>query len=147
MQYTSEITINLPREQVVALMDDPDNLKKWQPTLQSFDHISGEYGQPGAQTRLVYDMNGREIEMVETILKHDLPDEMVMRFQAKNVDNEVINRFEDLGGGRTRWTMENTFKLTGFMWVMGLFMRGAFTKQTHADMQRFKDFAESQHTA
>jgi len=146
MHYTKDIIINLPREQVVALMDDPDNLKRWQPTLQSVDHISGEHGKPGAQTRLIYDMNGRTVEMVETILRRDLPHELEMRFQAKNVDNHIINRFEPVTEGQTRWSMDCTFKLTGLMWLMGLFMRGAFTKQTEADMQRFKTFAESHST-
>jgi len=30
MKYTSEVTINLPRDRVVELFDDPDNLPKWQ---------------------------------------------------------------------------------------------------------------------
>lgn len=143
MQYSTEIMIDLPREQVVALIDDPDNLKEWQPGLKSMEHISGEYGKPGAQSKLVYDMNGRTIEMTETILAHDLPERMEMRFQANMVDNHVINRFEAVSDNQTRWVTENTFKLSGWMWFMGLFMRGAFTKQTQEDMERFKAFAEA----
>ena len=48
MKYESEIIIERPQAKVIALFDDPDNLARWQPTLQSFEHLSGEAGQPGA---------------------------------------------------------------------------------------------------
>lgn len=44
MKYELEITINLPRERVIELFDNPDNLKKWQEGLQSFSHRSGTPG-------------------------------------------------------------------------------------------------------
>jgi hypothetical protein len=43
----------------------------------------------------------------------------------------------------TRWVMENEFRFTGWMVLMGIFMRGAFPKQTLKDMNRFKAFAEA----
>ena len=65
MKYRCEVIINLPRERVVELFDNPDNMSQWQPGLQSFEHLSGEPGQPGTKSKLVYDMNGRRVEMVE----------------------------------------------------------------------------------
>ena len=44
MKYTIEMDIRAPRETVVALMDDPDNLPKWQKSLVSFEIASGERG-------------------------------------------------------------------------------------------------------
>ena len=49
MKYSCELTIDLPRDEVIALFDDPDNLVKWQPGLQSFEHISGEAGAAGRE--------------------------------------------------------------------------------------------------
>ncbi len=144
MHYTTEVIIDRPREEVVALIDDPDNLSKWQPTFKSIKHISGDYGKPGAKSRLVYDMNGRDMEMVETILTHNLPDEMAMRFEAGGVDNTVVNRFEAVTDQQTRWSMDCEFQFTGWMRLMGWFMPGAFKKQTQADMERFKTFVEAQ---
>ncbi|MFQ5507583.1 MAG: SRPBCC family protein [Planctomycetota bacterium] len=51
--YTVEVDIDLPRERVIELFDNADNLYKWQPGLQSFEHLSGEPGQPGASSRMV----------------------------------------------------------------------------------------------
>ena len=141
MKYTCELTINLPRDEVIALFDDQDNLPKWQPGLQSFEHLSGEPGQPGAKSRLLYDEGRRKIEMIETIIVRDLPETFSGTYEAKGVWNEITNHFfvED---GQTRWVMDSDFRFSGFMLLMLIFMRGAFRKQTMQTMQRFKDFAE-----
>ncbi|MEL6150409.1 MAG: SRPBCC family protein [Chloroflexota bacterium] len=142
MKYETEVTIHLPRERVVTLLDDPNNLSKWQPALRSVEHIEGEVAQPGSKTRLVYDMRGREVVMIETIVSHNLPDEMSFTFEADGVHNMVQNTFY-AEGERTRWVMGNQFQFSGFMRVMSLFMGGAFRKQTREDMERFKEFAEA----
>jgi len=128
---------------VIKLFDNPDNMPKWQPGLQSFEPLSGDPGQPGAKSKLVYDMNGRRVEMVETISTRNLPDEFSGTYEAKGVNNWISNHFYDEDGDKTRWTMENEFKFSGVMMLMGLFMRSAIRKQTLEDMNRFKAFAES----
>lgn len=143
MKYRTEITINLPRQQVTELFDDPDNLTQWQPTLVSFDHLTGEAGQPGAKSRLVYDQNGRTLEMVETITTRDLPDEFAGVYEAPGVKNRIVNTFVE-ENGKTRWIAENTFEFSGFMRIMAFFMRGAFPRQTREFMENFKRFAEGQ---
>ncbi len=141
MKYSTEITINLPRDRVIELFDDPDNLSKWQPGLKSFEHLSGEAGLPGAKSKLVYDMNGRRIEMIETIIRRNLPDEFSGTYEAKGVWNEVANYFYD-EGGKTRWVTEHEFKLSGLMALFGIFMGGSFKKQSQKTMDDFKAFAE-----
>ncbi|MEM7034592.1 MAG: SRPBCC family protein [Chloroflexota bacterium] len=142
MKYTVEIEIDLPRENVVALFDDPDNLKKWQPDLVVFEHQSGELGQPGAKSRIVHQMGKREVEMIETIVTRNLPDEFSGTYEAKGVWNKVENRFYELGENKTKWTLDSEFQCTGFMRVMAFLVPGMFKKQTAAFMKQFKDFAE-----
>lgn len=142
MKYTSEITINLPRDRVIELFDNPDNMPKWQPGLQSFEHLSGVAGQSGATSRLKYKMDKREIEMIETITSRNLPDEFSGTYEANGVRNNVVNRFYN-EGDKTRWVAEHEFKFSGFMNLMGWIMPGAFKKQTRQIMEQFKEFAES----
>ncbi len=143
MRYTVEITINLPRARVIELFDSFENLKKWQEGLQEIEHLSGEPGQPGAKTRLLYDMGRRRVEMVETIISRDLPAEFSGTYDAQGVHNIVRNSFIDQGDS-TRWLMDTEFQFSGFMRIMAFFMRrGSFEKQTRQSMQAFKDFAES----
>jgi len=75
LNYSYEIIINTPRERANELVDNPDNISKWQPGLQNFEPLSGEPGQPGAKSKLIYDMKGRRVAMVETIATCNLPDE------------------------------------------------------------------------
>ena len=143
MRYTTEITVDLPRERVIELFDSTENLSKWQLGLRSFEPFEGVPGQPGAKSRLVYDEDGRRVEMVETIVWRDLPDEFSGTYEAKRVKNWVTNRFYADGPDRTRWVIENEFKFSGLMALMGPFMRGAITRRTREDMKRFKAFAEN----
>lgn len=142
MKFTCEVTINRPRQEVITLFDNIDNMKVWQEGLQSFEHISGNAGHPGAKLRLVYDMNGRVIEMTETIIKRNLPDEFTGTYDAHGVHNVVENYFVD-EGSNTRWTTVNNFQFRGFMAVASIFMRPMFRRQTMSIMNSFKRFAET----
>ncbi len=144
MKYQVQTTIDLPRERVIELFDNSDNLFKWQAGLKNFEHVSGQPGQPGAKSRLLYDMGGRKVEMIETIEKRDLPDEFTGTYEASGVWNHVANRFYEMGADRTRWVIETEFKFSGFMRILALFMRGSFPKQTRQMMSEFKTFAENE---
>ena len=143
MQYTVEVSINVPREQVIELFDSTENLEKWQEGLQSFEHISGDPGQVGAKSKLLYDMNGRKIEMIETITSRNLPQEFSGTYEATGVFNSIQNHFYEQGADKTRWVAENEFKFSGIMMIVSLFMRGSFRKQSLKTMEAFKTFAEN----
>jgi uncharacterized protein YndB with AHSA1/START domain len=142
LKYTTEIVIDLPRQRVIDLFTDPEHMTAWQPGLEESELLEGEPGQPGAKTRLVYQRDRREIDMIETVVSHALPNEFTVRYETEGVRNLVVNRFEVLEGSRTRWVAENEFKFGGWMLFLGLFLGAAFRKQTLDDMKRFKAFAE-----
>lgn len=143
MKYTNEVEINLPREKVVELFDNIDNLKHWQPGLLSFEALSGTPGHPGAKSKLKYKMGKKEIEMVETITKRDLPDEFSGTYETKGVWNSVSNKFIPVGDNKTKIISETEFNFSGFMKVIGFLMPGAFKKESQKFLDRFKAFAES----
>ena len=142
MKYSVEIEIDLPRDRVIELFDDTENLYKWQEGLLRFEPISGEPGQPGAKSKLAFRMGKRELEMVETITERALPDRFDGTYETKGVYNVVRNRFEALGPDRTRWVSENEFRFSGFMKVIGFLMRGSFPKTSMKYLTNFKAFAE-----
>ena len=142
MKYTVDIEIDLPRSRVVELFDSTENLYKWQRGLQSFEPISGEPGQVGAKSKLVFKMGKRDMEMVETITTRELPGAFNGTYEAKGVFNVVNNRFIEVGPEKTRWESENEFRFSGFMKVIGFLMKGAFPKQSLKYMKDFKSFAE-----
>ncbi len=143
MRYKTEVVINLPLDRVIELFDNFENLKTWQTGLVSHEHLSGEPGQPGAKTKLVYDMGRRRMDMIETIIKRDLPDEFSETYDAKGVHNIVRNYFHDRGDA-TLWVLDSDFRFHGLMRLMSLFMPGSmFKKQTRQTMEAFKAFAEA----
>ncbi len=144
MKYESELVIDLPRDTVIGLFDNPDNLPKWQEGLRSFEHISGEEGELGAKSRIIYDIDGREQELTETIVSRSLPDEFSATYKAKGVWNYIENHFYEEASDKTRWVLDSEFKFSGLWKIMSLFMRGSFPKQTRKFMVNFKEFAESE---
>lgn len=142
MKYSQSIEISLPRERVIELLDNPDNMKHWQPDLVSYEVISGDAGKPGAKMKLLYKMGKRDVEMVETIIVRNFPDELSATYEAKGVWNKVENTFSEPKAGTTVWKSDNEFKLKGFMKIMAAVMPGAFKKQSYKYLKYFKEFAE-----
>ncbi len=144
MKYTCKLVINLPREQVVELFDNPDNLPRWMEGLQSFEHLSGEPGRPGAKSRLIFERGeGETFEMIETLTRNNLPDEMSGTYQTNGTCNRIVNRFVAEGPDATRWVAENEFHFSGFMRIAAWFMRPLFKRQSLKFMRAFKVFAEA----
>lgn len=49
MEYRNEVTINLPVDRVIELMDDPENMKEWQPGLLRYELLSDNPHEEGAK--------------------------------------------------------------------------------------------------
>ncbi|UXX78018.1 SRPBCC family protein [Reichenbachiella carrageenanivorans] len=143
MKYTVDILIDLPRAKVIELFDNPELMPKWQPDLVSFEPLSGAPSQPGSKAKLHYKMGKREVEMIETIAKNTLPEELVATYETKGVYNLISNRFVATSDHQTQWVSENEFQFSGFMKLIGFFMKSAFPKQTLKFMNQFKTFAEA----
>lgn len=142
--YNVEIEIDLPRERVIELFDNPDNLPKWQKGLQSFEHLSGEPGQPGAKSKLVY-LNGKHhFELIETVSVRDLPDEFSGSYEWEGGRNTLQNRFIALGALKTRWESTCHYEFTSIgMKIMGALVPGFFRKQNMSFLEAFKAFCET----
>lgn len=142
MNFTTQIVIDRPRQRVVELIRNPDNIAKWQPGLQSVELLAGEPDQVGAKSRVVFEMRGFQLELFETIVEHNPPERFSSVFEARGVRNQVENRFFEDGPDKTRWVMANAFKFTGFMSIVGVFLRDFVPRQSLESMHRFKEFAE-----
>lgn len=144
MKYILEIDIDLPRDRVVELFDNVENLYEWNIGLQNFEHISGEPGEVGAKSKLTYKVKNREFVLIETVTEKKLPDQFSGTYEAKNVYNGIDNYFEEAGENKTKWIAENEFKPSGFLKFIVWLMPGAFKKQSFKYMESFKKFAEEQ---
>jgi len=143
MNYSAQIIVKLPREEVIAKLENPKNFKHWQKGFISNDHISGTPGEVGARSKLKYLMGNRVLEMIETIEKKNLPYKLFTSYEAKGVYNDQKNYFEEVSANSTRWISDNKFEFSGFMKIIAFLMPGSFKKQTLKFMKDFKAFAEN----
>lgn len=144
MKYTTEILINLPREEVIKKLDNPENMKHWQRGLVNYEILKGAPGTEGAQMKLTYKMGKRDMVLTETIIKNKFPEEFHATYDTKGVHNVQQNYFTEVESGKTRWTSESEFQFAGFgMKMMGFLMPGAFKKQSLKYLTDFKNFAEN----
>ncbi|MDR6300467.1 SRPBCC family protein [Mesonia maritima] len=143
MKYTTEIIINAPRAEVIEKMDSVENLKHWQHGLLEAKPLSGEVGKEGSTMRLKYKFGKRDMEMIETVLKNNLPEEFHATYDTKGVHNIQKNFFEELPKGKTKWISHSEFQFSSLaLKVMGFLMPGAFKKQSKKYMEDFKNFVE-----
>ena len=141
--YTIEIDIELPREKVIELFDSSENMFHWQNGLQSFEHLSGEPGQAGATSKLIYLHGKKRIELIETIISRNLPDEFSGTYAWEGGSNTLENRFVELGPHKTRWESTCHYQMKSlFLKIMGFLLPGTFKKQNLKFLQNFKAFAE-----
>lgn len=144
MKFKCTVDINQPIDKVIELFDNPDNMGKWQDGFISFEHLEGKPGQPGAKSRVMYDFNGRPMELIETVVVRNLPHEFSGTYEHKHMTNSMKNSFIKLTENSTRWEAKIHYtKLNGLMIkLMAFLFPGKFKSQTQKWMDQFKAFAE-----
>lgn len=144
MKYTTEVIINKPRKEVIEKLDSLENMKHWQRGLVNATPLQGNLGEEGATMKLEYKMGKREMAMVETIIKRNLPEEFHTTYDAKGVHNIQQNYFKEMDKDTTKWISESEFQFQGFgMKLIGFLMPGAFKKQSQKYLNDFKNFVEN----
>lgn len=143
MKLKFEQEIDASRDTVWAAFDNPDNMPRWQQNLESFKHLSGEPGQPGAVSELTFDEKGRKIVLRETITERRQPDFLAGTYESPTGKTLIVNHFEAIDENRTRWTAWCNFTFRGLMKVASLFVFGRIRDRTEADMERFKLMVET----
>ena len=146
MKFTCSVTINKPRQQVVDLWQDPENLKHWQDGFVDFKHLEGDPGHIGAVSRMRYKIRNRDLELIETIQHIDLPNEMTAMYESKPMNNTMRNTFTMVNDTITRWDAEIHYtEMNGFVVkMMAALFPGMFKKQAQKWFDQFKAFAEEQ---
>ena len=144
MKHKTEILIDADLATVWRMFDDVENMTKWQPTLKSFTHKSGTPGQPDGVSELVYDENGRDVVMTETVTARREQSFLGGTYQSKWGTVIIFNHFEETDDGKTHWTSNMNYSFKGFMKIMAFFMRKSICDRSDRDMNRFKLLVETE---
>ena len=143
MRFELSMDINAPPEQVWAVFENPANMPHWQPGLQSYEHISGEPGWPGAVSLLVYHEGNRRIEMTETVMSRDEGRHLAGQYETAWASNDMACTFQALPDGGTRWRAQAEFRFKGWVKLLAPLLRAGIRKRVEDDMLRFKALVES----
>ncbi len=145
MKFKCSVEINQPIDKVVKKFKDENCLKEWQDGFESIEHISGNKGEAGAKSKIIYRANGRKIELQETINVNNLPEEFSGLYEAKEMVNTMTTRFVSLGKNKTRYESEIDYiSFHGIIpKMMAFLMPGLFKRQVQKWMNQFRDFVES----
>jgi hypothetical protein len=146
MKYDTDIIVNKSIEEVMVFFKNPDYLKYWQRGLKSTKLLKGKSGEKGAKRKLLINLEGREITMIETITKCELPHHWHARYTSQGLVSIQQNYFEAKGEDKTYWKTTSEFQFEGYMKIVGKLLPGIFKRRSKRVMLDFKSFAEKQET-
>ena len=138
-----EAEIRASRNFVWAVFENPDNLTRWQPTLESFTPQTGEVGQPGATSELVYNENGKKITMIETVTERQKPQFMAGIYDSARATSLIVIHLEEIDDNTTRFVSYTNMKFKGMMKIMSVFVAKSIRDRAEADLNRFKLLVET----
>jgi hypothetical protein len=145
MKYKLDLIINKPRSQVWQVFNDPEKIKRWQPSLVEVRLLSGTQGQPGAESRLTFTEKEREFSLVETITQRQEPECLEQRYENQFAINTVRHQFAARGPEETLWIAETEYCFkTLLMKIMGPLYRKNLAARTRRDMEHFKKLVEKE---
>ena len=143
MKMKVEAEIRASRNFVWAVFENPDNLTRWQPTLESFTPQTGEVGQPGATSELVYNENGKKITMIETVTERQKPQFMAGIYDSARATSLIVIHLEEIDDNTTRFVSYTNMKFKGMMKIMSVFVAKSIRDRAEADLNRFKLLVET----
>jgi len=148
VKYSEEIVINANIDTVVALFDNPYNMKEYMEGFENYKLLEGKINEVGAKAEIIINFvePGKEeqkIVMIEEIVTNNLPLEKTIIYTANGVYNIVNNRIIKISETQTKFINEQEFRFNGYMKIIGFFMPSAFRQQSRVYLKNFKAFVEN----
>ena len=143
MKSVVKLDIQAPRDQVALLFADPANNPKWMHDLDRCEPIAGSVGMPGSTYRMV-PKKGNMV-FVATVLSRNLPEEVRLLLERKDVVVSITDRFRAISQGVTVMVSEEDFRFKSmFSRVFGFVAQSSIRNAHRRHMESFKHFAEQQ---
>lgn len=143
MKYAIETVIEKPLAEVLEQFHDSSKYMMWMPGIKSHQTISGNQRETGSQSEFEFRMNGKDFSIKETIIKNKMT-EVTAEYISNGTVNTQTTQFWKIDDNKTAYKVHESFKLSGFMKVIGFLMPYSFKKQTKEFVEAFKRFSENQ---
>lgn len=146
MKFTCTVYINKPRQEVVDFFTNPDHIHEYQEGFQRKELISGAPWQKGCISKIYYQNGKRKMELTETVLLNDLPNEFLADYFHTHTENTMKSTFSVINTNETRYDAEIDYtKFKGpIVNIMAFLFPSFFKKQVQKWLINFKHFVEKQ---
>jgi uncharacterized protein YndB with AHSA1/START domain len=139
----TEIEIARPREEVAAFASDPDRATAWYKNITSVEWETEPPARVGARVRFTAHFLGRELIYTYEVREIQRGSRLVMATAQGPFPMETTYTWADTADGRTRMTLRNRGRPSGFAAVAAPFMSRAMRRSNEADLRRLKALLEA----
>ncbi len=141
MKYSNEIIIKKPLSEFIEKMENLENMKHWQKGFDRYETIEGTPGEKGTKMKMYY--SKPKMELVETIIKREMPHEFHASYDTNGMQMINHNYFTATDDGHTKWVSETEAVTTNFFYKALMFLvPGMFKKNSVKLMKALKAFVE-----
>lgn len=142
VDVTTEVVINLAREQVADYAADPSNAPEWYENIESIDWKTSPPVGVGSKMDFVAHFLGRRLTYTYEVVELVPGERLVMRTAQGPFPMETTYTWETTGDGATRMTLRNRGEPSGFSRVGAPLMAAAVRRETTKNLRCLKALLE-----
>ncbi len=136
------VTVNAPASKTFEVFNNPENMGKWMDNFISIENISGEKNQIGSKWKMVFNENGRELVITETITAFEQDKLFAFEFEDEFAKFLIQIHFDEVNGQTTiSQTSDGEGKGMAAKSMIAL-MRGVMEKQQIGMYNKLKELVE-----
>jgi uncharacterized membrane protein len=138
----TEVEIDRPCDQVAAYAADPSNAPKWYVNIKSVEWKTPPPVAVGSRLAFVAHFLGRRLAYTYEIVELVSDARLVMRTTEGPFPMETTYTWEPVNERRTRMTLRNRGKPSGFSSILAPFMAAAMRRANRKDLAQLKSVLE-----
>ena len=142
--YTTQITVNKPVEEVFATFTKQEDIKNWIPEIKSIEVTNKTLGKTGSTYKIVLDNQGQEIVMTEKVMAYVPNEKITLFFDAENMLKTDDYSFTENDGTTTITLNATCVSESYIMGCMFPYFKGVFKAQSLEYLNNFKAFVEKE---
>ncbi len=145
MNYQLTQVINTSREVIIEALFNKKQYGQWMAYFVDSKMITTDAQDTGAQCELLFNQNGREIIVIETLQEQNLPEECLFSYDESTgkFSNKIRYQLQAIKEDETALTVDYDVHYESFaMKFLLLFFPKAFRDQSLQDLERLKTCCE-----
>jgi uncharacterized protein YndB with AHSA1/START domain len=146
VDVTTEVVINLAREQVADYAADPSHAPEWYENIESIDWKTPPPVVVGSKMDFVAHFLGRRLTYTYEVVELVPGERLVMRTAQGPFPMETTYTWETTGDGATRMTLRNRGEPSGFSRVGAPLMAAAVRRETTKNLKCLKALLEKENS-